>query len=205
MSVRFCRRMCVLVIMMLVMSIVRACFTAHAELRGARCRHASTRSVHTVSGSIARLPSARRTSSSGTPASMSAPRIMSPAAPEKQSKYRTVKIVPSYAVVASRVQSRLGIAPASSEREVARVRQDDVIDDVDAHDVAGARPCDVVSDQIVGAGRRIARRVIVEEHDGGGRRRGGLAKHLARVHDRRVERADRDEPDANDAVLACRA
>ena len=51
-----------------------------------RCRYAVTRSVQTVVGEIARLPSARRTSSSVTPASISAPSTMSPAAPEKQSK-----------------------------------------------------------------------------------------------------------------------
>ena len=43
-----------------------------------------TRSVQIMSGSMARLPSARRTSSSGTPTSIKAPRIMSPDAPAKQ-------------------------------------------------------------------------------------------------------------------------
>ena len=56
-----------------------------AERLGARPRE----SVQTVVGEIARLPSARRTSSILTPASISAPSTMSPAAPAKQSKYRT--------------------------------------------------------------------------------------------------------------------
>jgi hypothetical protein len=45
-----------------------------------------TRVVQTASGAIARLPRALLMPSSGTPASTSAPRIMSPEAPEKQSK-----------------------------------------------------------------------------------------------------------------------
>jgi hypothetical protein len=43
-----------------------------------------------------RDPNARRTSSSGTPASISAPSTMSPDAPEKQSKYRIRKSEQSY-------------------------------------------------------------------------------------------------------------
>jgi hypothetical protein len=53
-----------------------------------------TRSVHTVSGEIASFR-ARRTSSSGTPASISA-RAPLAAAPEKQSKYKILKTQPSY-------------------------------------------------------------------------------------------------------------
>jgi hypothetical protein len=52
----------------------------------ARIPARTTGSVQTESRETARLPSALRTSSSATPASISAPSTMSPDAPEKQSK-----------------------------------------------------------------------------------------------------------------------
>ena len=58
-----------------------------------------------------------------------------------------------------------------SEAEIARVGQDHVIDDVDAHDLAGLhQPARQI--HIIAARRGIARRMIVEEHHGrSGRRR----------------------------------
>ena len=96
-----------------------ACFAADAELRRAIPARV-TRSVQTVAGAIARLPSARRTSSSGTPASISAPRTMSPEAPEKQSKYRTVTTRSSYRSV--RLLSRISSAAHRDRR--GRMRPD---------------------------------------------------------------------------------
>src|SRR5258705_4217690 len=55
-----------------------------------------TRFTETASRSIDKLPSERRISSSGTPASINAPTTISPDAPEKQSKYRTFTTQPSY-------------------------------------------------------------------------------------------------------------
>ena len=51
-----------------------------------------TRSAVTSPYSIARLPSASRSASSGSPRSSRAPRIMSPDAPEKQSKYNVANL-----------------------------------------------------------------------------------------------------------------
>ena len=55
--------------------------------------------------------------------------------------------------------------------------------------------------EVVRARCRIAGRVIVEEHDRRRRRRGRFTKDLARVHDRRVERPNRDDPDPDHAML----
>src|SRR5687768_15198767 len=106
---------------------------------------------------MARLPSARFNSSSGKPASSSAPSTMSPEMPEKQSKYRMrdISVRPSAARALQLTQFL--------EAAVARVAEHDVIHQVDSHQRSGRRqpPGQL---HIVGAGAGIPRRLIMEDH-----------------------------------------
>ena len=75
-----------------------------------------------------------------------------------------------------------------------------MVDDRDPHEVAGLRQPAREPD-IVGTWRRVAGRVIVEQHH---RRRGMLgrgAEHLARMHETRIERAERDHDGANHSMF----
>ena len=110
---------------------------------------------------------------------------MSPEAPEKQSKYRTLAIA---------------TAARFPEAEVPHVGQDDVVDHLDAHQrprlhhALGQR-------DVLHARRRIARRMIVKQHQ---RRRAagrGGAENLPRMHQAGVQRAGREHgrPAAPDA------
>ena len=75
-----------------------------------------------------------------------------------------------------------------------------MIDYLNPHNVSGTdHPCR--QHKVVRAGRRIARRMVVKQHDGRGGRRGRLSEHLARVHDGRVERAHRHDADSDHSVL----
>jgi Domain of unknown function (DUF4398) len=76
-----------------------------------------------------------------------------------------------------------------------------VIDDIDAHHHAGAHHA-IGQDQIVLAGCRVPRWVVVEEHDGSGRCGCRFAKHLARMHDCGVDRAGRQDSDPKQTALA---
>jgi hypothetical protein len=75
-------------------------FAANLELR-----RADSRTLHALGPDCIAIDrqaaKRRRISSSGTPASISAPTIMSPEAPEKQSKYRTFTIRQSYSTRAA--------------------------------------------------------------------------------------------------------
>ena len=122
---------CVLVRMVIVVVRRWSCaWPADAPRRGRELRGANAGTHHALGPDRIRRQSpgcrARaRTSSSGTPASISAPRIMSPDAPEKQSKYRTFKICQSYQpAFAQAVSHAGGCAPTSTQREVALVGQD---------------------------------------------------------------------------------
>ena len=92
------------------------------------------------------------------------------------------------------------IRPRLDEREVALIGQDEMIDDVDADDEPGVDHARR-EDEVVGAWRGVAGRMVVKQDDDG--RRGGdrLPKDLARVHNRRVERAERDDLDPNESML----
>src|SRR5262245_867810 len=140
---------------------------------------------------MARLPRARRTSSSATPASINAPSTMSPDAPEKQSKYRTRTTGPSYpSTLLSVNRSALSTRqlPRFDERVVPLVGENQMVEHVDpnhvtrTHQPGGQR-------HVVGARARITRRVIVKEHDRRRPRGDRLTKHLPRVGDGRVDRA----------------
>src|SRR5262245_56632463 len=156
-----------------------------------------TRSVQTVAGAIARLPSARRTSSIVTPpASMSAPSTMSPAAPAKQSKYRTFTTCRLYPPLPrpSRDVSRF------HHRVVRLVGQDEMVHHVDAHDVTGVHHAERQI-EVVGAWRSVSRRMVMKQDDRRGRRSCGLSEHLAWMNDRAVERTNREQLDPDDTIL----
>src|SRR5262245_2319145 len=164
-----------------------------------------TRSVQTVAGAIARLPSARRTSSSLTPASISAPSTMSPAAPAKQSKYRTFTTcrlypLPSWYLPATGWGGATRNQPRFNHRVVRLVGEDEMVHDINAHDLASIHQS-LGQDHIVATRCGIARGVIVKHDDGGCRSGGGLSEYLARMNDGAVEGTDRQQLDANNAIF----
>src|SRR5919106_1931518 len=124
---------------------------------------------------MARLPSAARRSSSGRPRSSNAPSTMSPDAPEKQSKYTVFGNSDE---------------PFLFQAAVPHVRQDHMIDDIDAHQHTRGHetPCEL---HILGARFRIARRMIVKQHECSGARRRRFPEDLSRMDDAGIERSDR--------------
>ena len=75
-----------------------------------------------------------------------------------------------------------------------------MIEHIDPHDDAGGdQP--VRQTTVFAAWLRIPRRMVVEQHDGGSPARGGFPEDFARVHDARVERADRKHGGSQHAML----
>jgi hypothetical protein len=86
------------------------------------------------------------------------------------------------------------------KRVVTLVRENQMIEHVDSDDLTRlGQPRR--QRRIIRTWSRIARRMIVEQDDGGGANGNGFAKHFARMGDRRVERPGRHEFDVHQPVL----
>src|SRR5439155_12694502 len=134
----------------------------------------------------ARLPSACFRPSNGRPASSMAPITMSPAMPEKQSKYRILLTGSEVSVF--------------FEAVVLRVAENHVIDHVDAQqDPRRLHPARQL--HIVWAWCRIAGRVIVEDDDGRRTADRGFAVDVARLDNGRVQRPDRNNRRSENPML----
>ena len=90
------------------------------------------------------------------------------------------------------------------EAGVPRIAQDDVIHQIDSHQHARRcqPPCQL---HIVWARAGIAGRMIVEGDDRGRRAECRFAKYIARLHHRRVQRADGQRPWSSARGISCRA
>ena len=90
--------------------------------------------------------------------------------------------------------------PRLDEREVPLIREDQMIDDLDAHDAARAdHPRGQRKVVLTGCG--VARGMVVKEHDGCGGRGRGFPEHLTWMDDGGVERPDGHQLDSDEPMF----
>ena len=90
--------------------------------------------------------------------------------------------------------------PSFGERVVTLVRKNQMIEHIDADNLPGIGQPGGEHD-VVGARPRVARWVVVEQHDGGSAAGNRFAEYFTRMCDRRVERTAGDQLDLQQSML----